>query len=409
MKISKEAMSQFEEDVSKAKSYEDLMGKNGAIKKLLKNTLEQILEVEMTDELGYDKHSVIGNNSGNSRNGKGSKRINTDNGEIDISVPRDRKGEFEPVIVKKYERNLGPIEDKIISMYAKGMTVRDIQSHIEEIYGLELSPTTVSNITDKVVKIVEEWQGRPLESIYPIVFLDAIHYKVRDEGKILLKAAYTILGIDINGNKDMLGIWVGETEGANYWLSILTELKNRGVEDILIACVDGLKGFPEAIQTIYPATEVQLCVIHQIRNSLRYIATKDQKEFMKDLRPVYNAPTEQNAVNLLDKLGEKWGKKYPIVIRSWRENWDNLSTYFKYSQEIRTVIYTTNAVETLHRQFRKVTKTRSIFPNDEALTKILYLANKNINKKWTQILRNWPFVNYQFSIMFENRVKKYIS
>jgi transposase-like protein len=406
--ISDEALDKFKKKLSEARTYSDLMGKNGAIKDLLKSSLEQLLEAEMTEHLGYDKHSTEGNNSGNSRNGKTNKTLKTDEGEINISVPRDRNSEFEPIAVPKHQRNLGEFEDKIISMYAKGMSTRDIQSHIEDLYGLKLSPTAVSNITDSVISSIREWQNRPLESVYPIVFLDAIHYKVKEDGRVLSKAAYTCLAVDINGYKEMLGIWIGEAESSKFWLNILNELRNRGVQDILIACVDGLKGFTEAISSVYPETQIQKCVIHQIRNSLKYIVYKDQKSFMKDLKPVYNSATEESALYELDKLEAKWLKKYPLVIRSWRENWPNLSVFFQYPEEIRKIIYTTNAVEALHRQFRKVTKSKTQFPNDEALTKMLYLSYRDISKKWTNSLRNWPYVISQFSVMFEERITKFL-
>ncbi len=404
MELTKEILDQLKADLSKAKTYEDLMGKDGAIKKLLAGTLEQMLEAELTEHLGYEKYSPLGKNSGNSRNGRTHKTLKNDNGEIELTVPRDRNGDFDPVIVKKYEKTIGPIEDKIISMYAKGMTTRDIQSHIQELYGVDISPTLVSNITNKIVDLAQEWQNRPLEKIYPIVFFDAIHYKIRDESrKVTSKAAYTALGVDIEGHKDLLGLWIGEAEGANFWLNVITELKNRGLEDIFIACIDGLKGFPEAIESLFPKTEIQLCVIHQIRNTLKYVASKDQKQFMKQLKEVYKAPTEDAALAKLDLLEENWANKYSLAINSWRENWSNLATFFKYPQEIRTVIYTTNAVEALHRQFRKVTKAKSLFPNDDALKKMLYLAYRDLSKKWTMPIRNWAIVLSNFSIYFKDR------
>jgi len=409
MELTNKMIEQLKADLSNAKDYDDLMGKNGAIKKLLSRSLEQMLESELTEQLGYEKNSPNGNNSGNSRNGKTHKSLKNENGEVQITVPRDRNGEFDPVIVKKYERTIGPIEDKIISMYSKGMTVRDIQSHIQELYGLDASATLISNITDKIVHIATEWQNRPLEAIYPIVFFDAIHYKVRDDSKkVTSKAAYTCLAVDITGRKDLLGLWVGEAEGANFWLNVLTELKNRGVQDILIACIDGLKGFPEAINSVFPKTEIQLCVIHQIRNTLKYIASKDQKEFMKQLKPVYKAPTEEAALENLRELEERWSKKYSLALKSWRQNWDNLATFFKYPEEIRTIIYTTNAVEAVHRQFRKVTKARSLFPNDDSLKKMLYLAYRDLSKKWTNSLRNWAIVISNFSITFEERLEPFL-
>lgn len=408
MKLTPEIIKQLEEDLAQAKTYNDLMGKDGAIKKLIKSSLENILDAELSEHLGYEKHSPQGNNSGNSRNGKTRKSIKTDEGMIDLEIPRDRNSSFDPVIVKKYEKTLGPIEDKIISMYAKGMTTRDIQSHVEEMYGLEVTAATVSRITDSIVVHAKEWQSRPLSEIYPIVFFDAIHYKVRQEGKVVSKAAYTCLAIDIEGQKDMLGIWVGESEGANYWLGIMTELKNRGLQDILIAAVDGLKGFPEAIESVFPGCEVQQCIIHQLRNTLKYIASKNQKEFVKDLKPVYQAPTEEAGLLALDKLEEKWGDKYPLPIKSWRNNWNNLAVFFNYPPEIRKMIYTTNAVENLHRQFRKVTKNRSVFPSDDALTKMIFLAYRDISKKWKMTLPNWGLIISQLSIRFEKRIMKFL-
>ena len=405
MELTSQMIEQLKADLSEAKTYSDLMGKDGAIKKLLGKSIEQMLESELTEHLGYDKYSPIGKNSGNSRNGKTHKTLKNDNGEIEITVPRDRNAKFDPVIVKKYEKTIGPIEDKIISMYAKGMTTRDIQTHVTELYGIDISPTLVSNITNKLIDLAEQWNSRPLEKAYSIVFFDAIHYKIRDEDtrKVVSKAAYTSLAIDFEGHKDLLGLWVSEAEGANFWLTVLTELKNRGVEDIFIACIDGLKGFPEAINSVFPKTEIQLCVIHQIRNTLRYIASKDQKEFMKDLKPVYKAATEEAASLNLKTLEEKWGTKYPLPIKSWKNNWDNLATFFKYPQEIRTAIYTTNAVEAVHRQFRKVTKSKSLFPNDDALKKMLFLAYRDLSKKWTMPIRNWALVISHFSIYFEDR------
>lgn len=408
MKLTPEMIKQLEKDFSKAKSYEDLMGKNGVIKNLIKSSLENMLDEELSEHLGYEKHSPEGHNSGNSRNGNSSKSIKTDEGQIDLTIPRDRNSTFDPIIVKKYEKTLGPIEEKIISMYAKGMTTRDIHSHVEEIYGLDVAPTTISKITDSIVVQAKEWQSRPLAEVYPIVFFDAIHYKVREDGKVQSKAAYTCLAIDLEGHKDMLGIWVGESEGANYWLGIMTELRNRGVQDILIAAVDGLKGFPEAIESVFTGCEVQQCVIHQIRNTIRYVASKNQKEFMRDLKPVYKAPTEEAGLEQLDRLEEKWGKKYPYPIKSWRSNWTNLSVFFKYPEEIRSMIYTTNAVENLHRQFRKVTKNRALFPNDDSLTKMLYLAYKDIAKKWNMPVRDWAVIFSQLSIRFEERLAPFL-
>ena len=406
MELTQEMIEQLKADLKTAKTYQDLMGENGAIKKIIKASLEGMLDAELTEHLGYEKYSPIGKNTGNSRNGKTYKTLKNDNGEIELTVPRDRNGTFDPIIVKKYERTLGPIEDKIISMYAKGMTTRDIQSHVQEFYGLDVSASLVSQITDKIIDLAKQWHNRPLEPVYPIVFFDAIHYKVTNEGKVTNKAAYTCLALDITGRKDLLGLWISEAEGANFWLGVLTELRNRGVNDILIACVDGLKGFPEAINTVFPGTEVQLCIIHLIRNTLRYIASKDQKSFMKELRQVYSAPTEEAALIAFDKLEENWGKKYSLSIRTWRQNWAHASTFFKYPDEIRKIIYTTNAVEAVHRQFRKVTKSKSIFPNDDALKKMLYLAYRDISKKWTIMpVQNWAVALSHLSIIFEQRIK----
>ncbi|MFS8131200.1 MAG: IS256 family transposase [Candidatus Dojkabacteria bacterium] len=408
MKLTPEVIEQLQADLSTAKTYADLMGPDGAIKKLMKNALEGMLDAELTEHLGYEKHSPSGKKTGNSRNGRSSKQLKNDNGEIELSIPRDRNSEFDPVIVKKYERTLGPIEDKIISMYAKGMTTRDIQSHLEEIYGLQISPTLVSNITEKIVSIATAWQNRPLEAVYSVVFFDAIHYKVRSESKVVSKAAYTCLGIDITGKKDLLGLWVGESEGANFWLNVITELRNRGVEDIFIACIDGLKGFPEAINTVYPQTEIQLCIIHVLRNTLRYVASKDQKEVANDMKTVYSAPTEEAGLAELERVEQKWGKKYPLPLKTWRANWNNISAFYKYPEEIRKMIYTTNAVESLHRQFRKVTKSKSLFPNDDALLKMLYLAYRDLSKKWVMPVRNWAFIISHLSIIFEERINKHL-
>ena len=410
MDLTEQMIEQLKADLKTAKTYDDLMGKDGAIKKLISSSLEQMLEAELTEHLGYERYSPNGKNSGNSRNGKTHKTLKNDNGQIELTVPRDRESTFDPIIVKKYERTIGPIEEKIISMYAKGMTTRDIQTHLTELYGLDVSPTLISNITDKIVHLATEWQNRPLETLYPIVFFDAIHYKVKDEisRRIVSKAAYTCLAVTLEGKKDLLGLWIGEAEGANFWLGVLTELRNRGVQDILIACIDGLKGFPDAIETIFPKTEIQLCVIHQIRNTLKYIASKDQRAFMQQLKTIYTAPTEEAALEKLTLLEETWGKKYPLALKSWKQNWPNLSTFFKYPQEIRTMIYTTNAVESVHRQFRKVTKARTLFPHDDALKKMLFLAYRDLSKKWANPTPNWAFVISQFSIIFDDRIGAFL-
>lgn len=406
MELTDGIIEQLKKDLVHAKTYDDLMGQDGAIKKLMKAALEGMLDAELTTHLGYEPYEVAGRNTGNSRNGKSRKRLKNDQGEIDLSVPRDRNGTFDPVLVKKYERTLGPIEDKIISMYAKGMTVRDIQAHVQEIYGIDMSPTFISNVTNVVLDVVKQWHNRPLESVYPIVFFDAIFYRVHDDGKVKTKAAYTALGIDISGQKDMLGIWISESEGANFWTAICTELRNRGVQDIYIACVDGLKGFPDAIHSVFPLTDIQLCVIHMIRNTLKYIASKDQKLFMKDLKTVYSAPTKEAAEMNLEQLEARWAKKYPLPVNSWREKWALISTYFSYPMELRTIIYTTNAVESLHRQFRKVTKSKTIFAGDDSLRKMLYLAYRDISKKWTMPIHHWPLMLAYFSQSHKDRLPR---
>lgn len=343
---------------------------------------------------------------GNRKNGKGRKKLKTADGTIELETPRDRSGTFEPQIIKKRETILAEsLENKIIGMYGHGMSFRDISAHIKEMYDTEISATTLSSITDKIIPLVKEWQARPLESLYCIVWLDAMFYKVKEEGKVVSRCVYNILGINAEGRKDLLGTYVSESEGANFWLGVLTNLQQRGVTDILIACIDGLKGFPEAIATVYPATEVQACIVHQIRHSIKYVASKDQKSFMADLKPVYQAVSKDEAEDQLDQLQEKWGKKYPVVIDSWRRNWDKLSTYFQYSDAIRKLIYTTNTIEGFHRQVRKVTKTKGAFTSDMALLKLIYLATQNIQKKWTQPLQNWSLTVSQLSIKFGDRLK----
>jgi transposase-like protein len=395
----------LQEELAKCRTMEDLTGKNGLFKRLLKDATEQMLEAEMSEHLGYEKHAAEGRNSGNSRNGHTGKTVHTDFGEVPLETPRDRQGTFEPQLVKKGQTDITDFDEKIISMYAKGMTTRDIQEHVKDFYGVDISPTFVSNVTDKVIDLAARWQARPLETVYAIVFLDAIHYKVRQDGRVISKAAYTCLGIDTTGHKDILGIWIGEKEGAHYWLGVLNELKNRGVEDILIACVDGLKGFPEAIAQVYPHAETQLCVVHLIRNSLKYVGSQYQKEFVRDLKLVYKAPSLENAEFNLGKLADKWGTKYPLAVKPWKENWINASTYFKYPEHIRKIIYTTNAVEAVHRQLRKVTKNRSMFPNDEALAKMLFLAIQGVSRKWTSPIHNWASTISELAMTFEGRVR----
>ena len=375
-------------------------------KEAISEFMENGLEAELDDELGYSKYDYKNKDTDNSRNGHSNKTLRTSFGDVAVSVPRDRKGEFEPQVLKKNQTSISQdIEEKILSMYAKGMTTGDIEAHIQDIYGVEVSDTTVSRITDKILPIAKEWQQRPLESVYAVVFLDAIHYHVRSEGQIVKKAVYIAIGINLDGKKDVLGMWVGENESAKFWATVLNGLRNRGVEDIFIACTDNLTGFSDAIKSVFPETTVQTCIVHQIRNSIKYVASKNQKTFMKDLKLVYQAVSKEQAEVELDNLERKWGEDYPIVIKSWRENWDKLSAYFRYSDSIRKMIYTTNTVEGYHRQIRKVTKNKGVFTNDTALEKLVYLAYRNIRKKWTMPLANWGKTAQQLAILYPDRFK----
>lgn len=375
------------------------------LKTLFKETLQQIFEAEIEDHLGYSKHDVSGNNSGNSRNGYMKKTIKTKFGNTTLDIPRDRKGDYEPQIIKKYETSINGLENQILALYSKGMSTRDIEDHMQDIYGIHVSPTMVSKVTDKILPLVFDWQSRPLDRVYPIVYLDAIHFKVRQENRIISKAAYTVLGINTEGVKDILGIWIGENESASFWLSVCSDLKTRGVEDILIACKDGLSGFSDAINASFPQAHIQLCVIHQIRANMKYIATKDRPSFMGDLKKVYKAFTLEQAEVNFEKLKEDWGKKYPTVIKSWEENWLELTAFFTYPPVIRKIIYTTNTVEGFHRQLRKVTKTKNAYPTDNALRKIVYLATIGVTDKWIKPIPDWLECKAQFEILFEGRFK----
>jgi putative transposase len=381
---------------------------SNALKNLFAETIQEMLEAEMDTHLGYEKHDTTNKKTSNSRNGKGKKSIISEYGEQEIQIPRDRQGEFEPLIVKKHQSHVNGIEDQIIALYAKGVSTREIQDHMERIYGIEVSPTLISNVTNKIVPMIKEWQNRPLQNTFAVVFLDAIHFKVKQDGGIVNKAAYMVIGIDLDGNKDVLGIWIGENESAKFWLSVLNDLKNRGVQDILITCVDNLTGFTQAISACYPKTEIQKCIIHQIRNSTRYVSYKDLKKVTADLKPIYKAVTEDAAKLELDRFEETWGTKYPLIIRSWRTNWDELATFFKYPPEIRKLIYTTNIIESYHRQLRKVTKGKSIFPTDEALLKMLYLATMDVVRKWTGRVQNWGQMLLQLSVFFPDRVGQHL-
>ena len=372
---------------------------------MMKVMIEEFYQGELEEELGYTKYDYRNKDSNNSRNGYSSKKLKSSAGEIEVNVPRDRNSEYEPQVIKKHQNTIGQdLEAKIISMYAKGMTTSDIESHIEEIYGYQVSDSSITRITDKILPLVKEWQTRPLEAIYPIVFMDAIHYHVRSEGQIVKKAVYIAIGISSSGEKDVIGMWVGENESAKFWLSKLNELKSRGVEDILIACVDGLTGFSNAIEAVYPQTQIQQCIIHQIRSSTQFVSYKDIKALIADLKLVYKATTEESALLNLELFDEKWGKKYPKIAISWKNNWPRLSTYFKYPQEVRTLIYTTNTIEGYNRQLRKVTKNKSVFPTDDSLLKMLYLATQDITKKWTSRQRDWGQIISQLQIYFEGRI-----
>ena len=398
----------YNSEIKKCKTIDDVLGKNGLVQRLVKDVLENILEAEMDEHLGRDKYqrqSNIEPGERNYRNGYSQKNLRSSFGDVDLDIPRDRKSEFEPQIVKKYETVCNELDKKIISLYAKGMTTSDIQAEIEDLYGITISPSMVSKITDKVIATATEWQNRMLDKIYPIVYLDAMYFKVRSNGKIVNKAVYICLGYTMEGYKDILGLWVYEAEGAKFWLGICNDLKNRGVKEILIACMDGLKGLPQAIQTVFPSANIQTCIVHQIRNSIKYIASKDKKSFMKDLKEVYKAPTEELALAQLDKLKETWGNSYGMVIDSWYNNWNNLSTFFDFSPRIRKMIYTTNALEGFNRQVRKYTKSRTIFPTDESLNKCVYLATMEIMEKWTQPVPNWGATLAELTLFFTEELK----
>ena len=388
----------FDKALKGLQAGKDLTGKDGVLMPLIKQLTEAAITAELEQYLADD-------DSPNRKNGTTSKTIKTGSGSFELNAPRDRAGTFEPQLIKKHQTQLTPeIDRKILSLFSHGMSYRDIQYHIQDLYGIEVSTGTLSAITDQLVPALKEWQQRPLESIYPVIWMDAVHYKIKEDGRYVGKAIYTLLGLTLDGKKELLGLYLSENEGANYWLSVLTDIQNRGVEDILIACVDGLTGFPEAINSLFAQTEIQLCIIHQIRNSLKYVASKNQKEFMTDLKAVYRASNKENAEAALDDLEDKWGDTYPIVIKSWRRKWTNLSAYFKYPKPIRTIIYTTNAVEAVHRQFRKLTKTKGAFPNENSLLKLLYAGILNATEKWTMPIQNWSQALSQLDIYFEGRL-----
>lgn len=393
----------FDQALKALQQGQALTGKDGILTPLIKQLTEAALAAELDSHLAQDI-------SANRKNGTTSKTVKTASGNFELATPRDRNGSFEPQLVKKHQTSLSDeIEHKIIRLFALGMSYTDISREIEDLYAFSVSSATISAVTDKVIPELKLWQQRPLAQVYPFVWLDAIHYKIREDGRYVSKAVYTVLALNLEGKKEVLGLYLSDNEGANFWLSVLTDLQNRGVRDILIACVDGLTGFPEAINSIYPQTEVQLCIIHQIRNSIKYVASKHHKAFMADLKPVYRAVSKQAAESALDELQAKWGQHYPMVIQSWRRKWENLSAYFRYPADIRKAIYTTNAIESVHRQFRKLTKTKGAFPNENSLLKLLYLGLQNAQEKWTMPIRNWNLTLSQLAIYFEGRLDQVIT
>lgn len=386
---------------------EDLIGEHGLLKQLTKAVVERALAAEMSEHLGHGKHMPVMNETGNSRNGRSQKTIRGDFGEMPIEVPRDRQGSFEPQLIPKHQTQFSGFGDKILSLYARGMTVREIQGHLQEMYRVEVSPTFISSVTDAVMEEVKAWQSRPLDAVYPIVYLDCIHVKTRDEGAVRVKAVYLALGITMAGEKELLGIWIAQTEGAKFWLQVVTELKNRGVQDIFIACVDGLKGFPEAIETAFPKTAVQLCLVHMVRHSLNYVSWKFRKQVASDLKRIYQAATVAEAEQALTEFEQKWDADYSPIGQSWRRHWLRIIPFFEYPPEIRKVIYTTNAIESLNMSLRKITKNRGSFPSDEALLKLFYLAIRNIGKRWTMPIRDWKAALNRFTIQFGDRVMQH--
>ena len=388
------------------KKPEDLIGEHGLLKQLTKALVERALQAEIAEHLGHDKHETVTNPTGNARNGKSRKTLKGEFGELPIEIPRDREGRFEPQIISKHQTRWVGFDDKIISLYARGMTVREIQQHLTEMYGTEVSPTLISAVTDGVMDEVKQWQSRPLDTVYPVIYLDCIHAKVRDAGSVRAKAIYLAIGINMEGHKEILGLWIAQNEGAKFWLSVVTELKNRGVQDIFIACVDGLKGFPEAIETVYPHAIVQLCIVHMVRNSLNYVGWNKRKEVAADLRLVYSAATIDEAEQALADFEDKWNNAYPPIALSWRNNWQRIIPFFDYPPEIRRIIYTTNAIESVNMSLRKVSKSRGSFPNDDAVIKLFYLALINIAKKWSMPLRDWKPALNRFTIQFNERMPK---
>ena len=382
----------------------DVLGKHGLVKELTKRIVERVLETELSEHLGYEKHDPVGRGSGNNRNGKGHKTVHTESGSIDIEVPRDRNSTFEPQLIKKRQRRLEGFDEKVLALYSRGMSTREIQSHLEDLYGVDVSPTLIFNVTDAVVDEVRTWQSRPLSEVYPILYFDALFVKSRQEGPVKNKAVYLALGVNLNGEKELLGLWIAETGGAKFWLMVFNELKNRGMRDCFVACVDGLKGLPEAIESVFPQTQVQICIIHKVRNSLKYVSYKDRRAVAKDLRAIYGAGTIEEAEMALEEFSRRWDERYPAISPSWRADWNRLTVFFDYPPGIRRVFYTTNAIESLNYTLRKVLKTRGAFPNDDSILKVLYLALNRIAKRWTMPIRNWKQALNQFVILFGDRV-----
>lgn len=382
---------------------QDIAGEKGLLKQLTKALLERAMQAELTDHLGYEKHDRAGQNSGNSRNGKTRKKLKGDFGEMEVETPRDRNGTFEPKIVAKHQTRWTGFDEKILSMYARGMTTREIQGHLEEIYGVDVSPTLISNVTEAVQDEVRNWQNRPLEPIYPVLFLDALYVRMRDNGHVQNRAVYVVIGINLEGNKEVLGLWTSAHEGSKFWLQVLTELRNRGVEDIFIGCVDGLKGFPEAIEAVYPRAQVQLCIVHLVRQSLNYVSWKQRRQVAGDLRAIYTAATDQEAARELDEFAAQWDGTHPTISQVWRRNWERITPFFAFPAEIRKIIYTTNAVESLHMSLRKIIKTRGSFPNEEAALRLLYLALRNHAKKWSTV-QGWREALNRFQILWPERM-----
>ena len=405
-KIEMPSLERIQAELGSAKSIDDFFGKEGIFARLFATTIEQMLEAELTAQLGYERYEAKGRNSGNSRNGKYSRKVRSSGGEVEVAVPRDRQGEYEPKLLKKYETSSNELEDKIVTLYAKGLSVRDIHDSLAEMYGVDVSPATITAVTEKVWPLVESWQNRRLEAVYPIIFLDGIYVNVKREGRVENSAVYVVLAVDLEGRKDVLGHWVGDgAEGAKFWTGVLAQLQARGVQDILIACVDGLSGFKEAIHAVFPQARVQRCILHQIRNALKYVTYSEQDDFMCDLKPVYQAATREEAETALLHLSETWGDKYAVAVRAWENNWMELSTFFDFPPEIRRLIYTNNAIEGYNRQLRKVTRNKVVFPTPEAVRKSFYLAHRDIATKWTMPIPHWPKILNQLVIFFPDRIR----